>query len=166
MVRRADQRDRRPAARVDVAEHRLVTGYVRPLAPRILRLPPGMTSARIGLSEPPLPAYARVRRAEGVTVVVVLTECDARLVSEVPWLSPDGDFRCFYCETKAAYPGRNLDPDKVNPDLRDAHRLLWSKAPLGGGVLGLSALRWSDYLKVVSSDDGWTLGSDQCAAMH
>ena len=59
-----------------------------------------------------------------------------------------------------------MDPDKVNPHLRDAHRLLWSKAPLGGAVLGLSALKWSDYLKVVSTDDGWTLGSDQLAAIH
>lgn len=87
-------------------------------------------------------------------------------MSEVPWLSPDGDFRCFYCETKAAYPGRSKDPDGVNPHLRDAHRLLWSKAPRGGEVLGLSALKWSDYLKVVSTDDGWTLGSDNFATIH
>jgi hypothetical protein len=59
-----------------------------------------------------------------------------------------------------------LDPDKVNPDLRDAHRLLWGKAPRGGAVLGLSALRWSDYLKVVSTADDWTLGSDHFAAIH
>lgn len=87
------------------------------------------------------------------------------LVSEVPWLSPDGDLRCFYCETRVAHPERDKDPDDVNPDLRESHRLLWSKA-LGGEVLGLTAQRWSDYLTVVSTGDGWTLGSDNFATIH
>lgn len=74
--------------------------------------------------------------------------------------------RCFYCETNAANPGRDLDPDRVNPNLREAHRLLWSKALPGDEVLELSALSWSDYLTVVSTDDGWSVGSDNFATMH
>lgn len=87
-------------------------------------------------------------------------------MSEAPWLSPDGGLRCFNCETKAAHPGRDKDPDGVNPHLREAHRLLWSKAPRDGQVIGLSASRWSDYLRVTSTDDGWTLGSDNFATIH
>ncbi len=86
------------------------------------------------------------------------------LVSDAPWLSPEGDLRCFCCETRAAHPGRNKDPDAVNPHLRDAHRLLWSKAPLGGPDHGISAGKWSEYLTVVSTD--WTLGSDNFATIH
>lgn len=83
-----------------------------------------------------------------------------------PWLAPDGSLRCYYCEGKAAHPGESKDPDKVNPQLRQAHRLLWSKAPRGRQPLVLSALKWSDYLKVVSSPDGWTVGSDNFATTH
>jgi hypothetical protein len=58
------------------------------------------------------------------------------------------------------------DPDEVNPQLREAHRLLWSKPPRRGEVLVLSAHKWSDYLKVVSTPDGWTVGSDNFATAH
>ena len=125
-----------------------------------------MAPAQIGFSEPPIPCLRQGPKGKGATAVVALTDCDARLVSEVPWLSPDGDFRCFYRETKAAYPGRNKDPDKVNPRSRDAHRLLWSKAPLGGGVsraIGVEVVRLAqggiDRRRL-------DLGSDNFASIH
>jgi hypothetical protein len=87
-------------------------------------------------------------------------------VTEVPWLTPDGDLRCFLCETRAAYPGRDRDPDWVSVRLRDSHRLLWSKPLPDGRVLQLSALKRADYLKVVSPPEGWTVGSDNFATTH
>jgi len=89
-----------------------------------------------------------------------------RLVTGVPWLTRDGELRCYLCESRAAHPGKDKDPDNVNPQLREAHRLLWSKPPRGGDVLVLSAPRWSDYLQVVSTSDGWTVGSDNFATTH
>ena len=87
-------------------------------------------------------------------------------MTEAPWLTPDGHLRCFLCETRLAYPGRDKDPDGVNVQLRASHRLLWSKALPGGQVLELSALKWSDYLIVVSLPGGWTVGSDNFAVTH
>jgi hypothetical protein len=104
-------------------------------------------------------------RAHGCMVLALVRICS---VSEVPWVSADGALRCFYCETMARLPGMEPapDPDGVDPNLRETHRRLWSKALPTGEVLELAALRWSDYLTVVSTDAGWTLGSDNIATIH
>lgn len=78
----------------------------------------------------------------------------------------DGELRCFLCESKARYPGRDIDPDAVNSELREAHRRLWSKPLPRGTDLILSADTWANYLTVISSSERWTLGSDNFATCH
>lgn len=87
-------------------------------------------------------------------------------MTDTPWLTRDGHLRCFFCETRVAYPGRDEDPDGVHSRLRESHRLLWSKPLPGGQVLELSSRRWSDYLKVEGLPGGWTVGSDNFATTH
>lgn len=93
---------------------------------------------------------------------------DARLsvVTTPPWLLPDGNLRCFYCETRHDVPGPSGDPDSVSIGLRESHQVLWSKSLPGGGLLELSAQDWSGYLKVTSLPGRWTLGSDNFATTH
>lgn len=87
-------------------------------------------------------------------------------MTEAPWLTSDGHLRCFYCETRRAYPQRDVDPDARNDQLRESHRLLWSKPLAGGPDLELSGRRWSDYLKVESLPGHWSVGSDNFATTH
>lgn len=83
-----------------------------------------------------------------------------------PWLTADGGLRCFFCETGSAYPGQDKDPDGFSSQLRASHQLLWSKPLPSGQLLELSALLWTDYLRVTSPPGGWTLGSDLIATIH
>ncbi|MFC6045212.1 DUF6994 family protein [Nocardioides hankookensis] len=82
-----------------------------------------------------------------------------------PWLQPGGSLRCFACETSAARLGRGGDPDKFNADLRESHRVLWSRPLPDGQKLELEADR-SGYLKVVSLSERRTVGSDNFATTH
>lgn len=81
-------------------------------------------------------------------------------------MTADGSLRCFYCETGTAYPGQDRDPDAFSPELRESHRLLWTKPLPNGQPLELSARLWSDYLRVTSPAGDWTLGSDLVATIH
>jgi hypothetical protein len=89
-------------------------------------------------------------------------------VTELPWTTAGSAFRCFYCETITRSPATEPapDPDRVDPNLRETHRRLWSKSLPGGVPLELAASRWSAYLTVVSPGAGWTLGSDNIATIH
>lgn len=92
--------------------------------------------------------------------------CQTGRVTQAPWLLPNGNLRCFACETRAAYPGRGMDPDKVSVDLRESHRAIWSKPLPDGQLLELSEPDWSGYLKVVLLPGRWTVGSDNFATTH
>lgn len=83
-----------------------------------------------------------------------------------PWLVPNGNLRCFYCETSSAYPGLGRDPDKVSIRLRESHQVLWSKPLADDRLLQLSTQNYSGYLEVVSLAGRWTLGSDNFATTH
>jgi hypothetical protein len=66
----------------------------------------------------------------------------AWLCDRVSWLIPNGELRCFLCESNARYPVRDIDPDTVNPDLREAHRRLWSKPIRADAELRKGARWW------------------------
>ena len=74
-----------------------------------------------------------------------------------PWLTPDGNPRCFYCETRPDRPGPSGDPDRVSISLRESHQVLWSKSLPDGSPLDLSTSSWSAYLQVVSLEGRWTV---------
>ena len=90
-------------------------------------------------------------------------------MSGVPWLAEDGSFRCFLCSTAPSRTGKERDPDAWNDDLRESHRLLWSRPLPTERAWSFEAARgW--YLKCGSSVAGepadWSIGSDNVATTH
>ncbi|WP_299932147.1 hypothetical protein [uncultured Nocardioides sp.] len=86
-------------------------------------------------------------------------------MTSAPWLQTGGSHRCFACETASARAGRGGDPDWYSADLRESHRVLWSKLLPSGQPLELETDR-SGYLKIVSLPGRHTLGSDNFATTH
>lgn len=86
-----------------------------------------------------------------------------------PWLSLDGTYRCFYCETPSTAAGRHGDPDSWHKGLRESHRILWSR-PLPSGDAWSFAPNGGWYLKNVepraNEPAEWSIGSDNFATTH
>jgi hypothetical protein len=84
-----------------------------------------------------------------------------------PWLHDDGTYRCFLCETPLSRTGKATDPDARNQELRESHRILWSRSR-GGISWDFQQTSW--YLQAARPSPGepaqWSVGSDQWATMH
>jgi len=85
-------------------------------------------------------------------------------MTTAPWLTHDGEYRCFFCETPGAQ--ENTDPDSWHKGLRESHRILWSR-PLPSGE------SWSfepAHLKITeprpNEPSEWSIGSDNFATTH
>ncbi len=92
-------------------------------------------------------------------------------MTEAPWLTHDGAYRCFYCETPRAGAGRkrDADPDSWHKDLRESHRILWSRPFPSGDAWSFAPVpRW--YLKNAepraNEPTQWSIGSDNFATTH
>lgn len=90
-------------------------------------------------------------------------------MTRAPWLTEDGVFRCFYCETPNTASGRDNDPDSWHKGLRESHRFLWSRPLPNGHSWSFAPVRgW--YLKneepLASEPSEWSIGSDNFATTH
>lgn len=86
-----------------------------------------------------------------------------------PWLTPNGAYRCFLCETPSTGAGRQRDPDSWHKGLRESHRILWSRPLPSGDAWSFKPMRgW--YLKNSESrghePSPWSVGSDNFATTH
>lgn len=88
---------------------------------------------------------------------------------QAPWLSSDGSYRCFFCETPSTAAGRQRDPDSWHKDLRAFHRILWSRPLRTGDAWSFTPTRGS-YLRCTQRRDSapqeWSIGSDNFATTH
>jgi hypothetical protein len=86
-----------------------------------------------------------------------------------PWLTQDGTYRCFFCETPRTAAGRQIDPDLWHKGLRESHRILWSR-PLPSGDAWSFEPTQDGYLKSsdpqASEPSEWSVGSDNFATTH
>lgn len=90
-------------------------------------------------------------------------------MTQAPWLKPDGTYRCFFCETTRTSAGMQRDPDAWQQELRESHRILWSRPLPNGAVWSFKAKpKW--YLKRIGPQGDepteWSVGSDNFATTH
>lgn len=86
-----------------------------------------------------------------------------------PWLTEDGAYRCFFCETPSKAGGQPRDPDAWHRGLRESHRILWSR-PLRTGNSWSFRPKSGWYLKNAEPREKepaeWSVGSDNFATTH
>ncbi len=90
-------------------------------------------------------------------------------MTQAPWLTQDGAYRCFLCATPSTAAGRQRDPDSWHDGLRESHRILWSRPFPSGDAWSFAPVPgW--YLKNVepraNEPSEWSIGSDNFATTH
>lgn len=90
-------------------------------------------------------------------------------MSGAPWLTPNGQYLCFLCDTPKTRTGRQKDPDSAHKGLRDSHQVLWSR-PLPNRDAWVFAPTRGWYLKSINPTPEepaeWSVGSDNFATTH